>query len=54
MKRGNLLFALGVAAAVLLITGLLLAYIRRAEPEPLPAPAGAARLLCAELSQIGS
>lgn len=46
MKRGNLLFALGVTAAILAVTALLLVYIRRGEA-PAPAPAAPAAALLA-------
>ncbi len=54
MKWGNLLFALGVALAVLLITALLLTHIRRAGAAPLPRTVAAAvQPPCADLPEIG-
>ncbi len=47
MKWGNLLFALGVAAAILAVTALLLVYIRRGEAEAPSSAAPAAAMLAA-------
>lgn len=46
MKWGNLLFALGVAAAILAVTALLV-YIRRGEAEAPSSAAPAAAMLAA-------